>query len=253
MREIESLREEYIRESQLFGKRGILLLLRRRIHLRRSKSRRSDVAALLKEKDEIIIKVMAKDREPEEEKKGLIPKLQVIDLSSECMVCVAPIICKDFIFLCISTLIFTGEENKVDASRGTKQKTATENCCKKHRKATQTRTSSTKRVRYQLPLTVAKEPKLLAEHVQTSDTRTELKVASLEKPMLRRGHQDLQSSYSYASERRCEELITQGPRVYKATLRQIEAMQETTAKKGRSVGKQKRKAAAAERQRTICK
>jgi chromosome segregation ATPase len=48
--------------------------------------------------------------------------------------------------------------------------------------------------------------------------------------MLRRDVEDLQKRYQ-ASERRCEELITQVPESTRPLLRQIEAMQETTARR----------------------
>ncbi|MBA0663780.1 hypothetical protein Goklo_003869 [Gossypium klotzschianum] len=48
--------------------------------------------------------------------------------------------------------------------------------------------------------------------------------------MLRRDIEDLQKRYQ-ASERRCEELITQVPESTRPLLRQIEAMQETTSRR----------------------
>ncbi|BBG93351.1 heat shock protein 60 [Prunus dulcis] len=94
--EVESLREEY-HERVATLERKVYALTKERDTLRREQNKKSDAAALLKEKDEIINQVMAEGeelskkqaaqegqirklraqiREFEEEKKGLITKLQ---------------------------------------------------------------------------------------------------------------------------------------------------------------------------------
>ncbi|XP_022852079.1 golgin candidate 5-like [Olea europaea var. sylvestris] len=96
--EIESLREDYHQRVATL-ERKVYALAKERDALRREQSKKIDAAALLKEKDEIITQVMAEGeelskkqaaqeshmrklraqiRELEEEKKGLLTKLQVI-------------------------------------------------------------------------------------------------------------------------------------------------------------------------------
>uniref|UniRef100_A0A9I9EJG1 Uncharacterized protein n=1 Tax=Cucumis melo TaxID=3656 RepID=A0A9I9EJG1_CUCME len=60
--EIESLREEYHQRVSVLEKK-IYALTKERDSLRREQNRKSDVAALLKEKDEIINQVMAEGEE----------------------------------------------------------------------------------------------------------------------------------------------------------------------------------------------
>ncbi|XP_023512322.1 golgin candidate 5 [Cucurbita pepo subsp. pepo] len=248
--EIESLREEYHQRVSTLEKK-VYSLTKERDTLRREQSRRSDVAALLKEKDEIINQVMAEGeelskkqasqesqirklraqiRELEEEKKGLITKLQV-------------------------------EENKVDSIK--RDKTATEKLLQETIEKHQTELAAQKEY-YTTALTVAKEAEALAEARANSEARTELEsrlreaeeretmlVQTLEElrqtlsrkeqqavfreDMLRRDIEDLQKRYQ-ASERRCEELITQVPESTRPLLRQIEAMQETTARRAEAWG-----------------
>lgn len=243
--EIESLREEYHQRVSTLEKK-VYALTKERDTLRREQSRKSDVAALLKEKDEIINQVMAEGeelskkqasqesqirklraqiRELEEEKKGLLTKLQV-------------------------------EENKVDSIK--RDKTATEKLLQETIEKHQTELAAQKEY-YTTALTAAKEAEALAEARANSEAKTELEsrlreaeeretmlVQTLEElrqtlsrkeqqavfreDMLRRDIEDLQKRYQ-ASERRCEELITQVPESTRPLLRQIEAMQETTARR----------------------
>ncbi|KAL4012926.1 hypothetical protein IC575_025072 [Cucumis melo] len=243
--EIESLREEYHQRVSVLEKK-VYALTKERDSLRREQNRKSDVAALLKEKDEIINQVMAEGeelskkqaaqesqirklraqiRELEEEKKGLITKLQV-------------------------------EENKVDSIK--RDKTATEKLLQETIEKHQTELAAQKEY-YTTALTAAKEAEALAEARANSEAKTELEsrlreaeeretmlVQTLEElrqtlsrkeqqavfreDMLRRDIEDLQKRYQ-ASERRCEELITQVPESTRPLLRQIEAMQETTARR----------------------
>ncbi|KAG7011141.1 Golgin candidate 5, partial [Cucurbita argyrosperma subsp. argyrosperma] len=249
--EIAKLMNENEHLNTVIEELKVYALTKERDTLRREQSRRSDVAALLKEKDEIINQVMAEGeelskkqaaqesqirklraqiRELEEEKKGLITKLQV-------------------------------EENKVDSIK--RDKTATEKLLQETIEKHQTELAAQKEY-YTTALTVAKEAEALAEARANSEARTELEsrlreaeeretmlVQTLEElrqtlsrkeqqavfreDMLRRDIEDLQKRYQ-ASERRCEELITQVPESTRPLLRQIEAMQETTARRAEAWG-----------------
>ncbi|XP_052181341.1 golgin candidate 5 isoform X1 [Diospyros lotus] len=243
--EIESLREEYHQRVAAL-ERKVYALTRERDTLRREQSKKSDAAALLKEKDEIINQVMAEGeelskkqaaqeshirklraqiRELEEEKKGLSTKLQV-------------------------------EENKVESIK--KDKAATEKLLQESIEKHQAELAAQKEF-YTNALNAAKEAEALAEARANNEARTELEsrlreaeeretmlVQTLEElrqtlsrkeqqavfreDMLCRDIEDLQKRYQ-ASERRCEELVTQLPESTRPLLRQIEAMQETTARR----------------------
>ncbi|XP_010254061.1 PREDICTED: golgin candidate 5-like isoform X2 [Nelumbo nucifera] len=243
--EVESLRDEYHQRVAAL-ERKVYALTKERDTLRREQSKKSDAAALLKEKDEIINQVMAEGeelskkqaaqesqirklraqiREFEEEKKGLITKLQV-------------------------------EENKVESVK--RDKAATEKLLQETIEKHQTELASQKEY-YTNALNAAREAEALAEARANNEARTELEsrlreaeereaalVQALEElrktltqkeqqkvfreDMLRRDIEDLQKRYQ-ASERRCEELITQVPESTRPLLRQIEAMQETTARR----------------------
>ncbi|XP_038999818.1 golgin candidate 5-like [Hibiscus syriacus] len=243
--EMESLREEYHQRVSTL-ERKVYALTKERDTLRREQNKKSDAAALLKEKDEIINQVMAEGeelskkqaaqeaqirklraqiRELEEEKKGLTTKLEV-------------------------------EENKVESIR--KDKTATENLLQETIEKHQAELAAQKDF-YTNALYAAKEAEALAEARANNEARTELEsrlseaeereallVQTLEElrqtlsrkeqqavyqeDMFRRDIEDLQKRYQ-ASERRCEELIAQVPESTRPLLRQIEAMQETTARR----------------------
>ncbi|KDP37253.1 hypothetical protein JCGZ_06309 [Jatropha curcas] len=243
--EIESLREEYHQRVATL-ERKVYALTKERDTLRREQNKKSDAAALLKEKDEIISQVMAEGeelskkqaaqestirklraqiRELEEEKKGLMTKLQV-------------------------------EENKVESIK--KDKTATEKLLQETIEKHQAELAGQKEY-YTNALTAAKEAESLAEARANNEARTELEsrlreaqeresmlVQALEElrqtlsrkeqqavfreDMLRRDIEDLEKRYQ-ASERRCEELVTQVPESTRPLLRQIEAMQETMARR----------------------
>ncbi|XP_050232419.1 golgin candidate 5 [Mercurialis annua] len=243
--EVETLREEYHQRVATL-ERKVYALTKERDTLRREQSRKSDAAALLKEKDEIINQVMAEGeelskkqaaqestirklraqiREFEEEKKGLMTKLQV-------------------------------EENKVESIK--KDKTATEKLLQETMEKHQAELATQKEY-YTNALTAAKDAEALAEARANNEARTEIEsrlkeaeeresmlVQALEElrqtlsrkeqqavfreDMLRRDIEDLQKRYQ-ASERRCEELVTQVPESTRPLLRQIEAMQETMARR----------------------
>lgn len=243
--EIETLREEYHQRVATL-ERKVYALTKERDTLRREQNKKSDAAALLKEKDEIINQVMAEGeelskkqaaqeaqirklraqiRELEEEKKGLVTKLQV-------------------------------EENKVDSIK--RDKAATEKLLQETMERHQSELALQKEF-YTNALNAAKEAEALAETRANNEARSELEsrlreaeeresmlVQALEElrqtlstkeqqavhreDMLRREIEDLEKRYQ-ASERRCEELITQVPESTRPLLRQIEAMQETTARR----------------------
>ncbi|KAL0724485.1 hypothetical protein Bca4012_039084 [Brassica carinata] len=248
--EVESLREEYHQRVATL-ERKVYALTKERDTLRREQNKKSDAAALLKEKDEIINQVMAEGeelskkqaaqegqirklraqiREMEEEKKGLITKLQ-------------------------------SEENKVESIK--RDKTATEKLLQETIEKHQAELASQKEY-YSNALAAAKEAQALAEERTNNEARIELEnrlkeageresmlVQALEElrqtlskkeqqavfreDMSRREFEDLQRRYQ-ASERRCEELITQVPESTRPLLRQIEAMQETTARRAEAWG-----------------
>ncbi|KAL5757875.1 hypothetical protein ACOSP7_020486 [Xanthoceras sorbifolium] len=243
--EIETLREEYHQRVSTL-ERKVYALTKERDTLRREQNKKSDAAALLKEKDEIINQVMAEGeelskkqaaqeatmrklraqiRELEEEKKGLSTKLQV-------------------------------EENKVESIK--RDKAATEKLLQETIENHQVELAAQKDY-YTNALTAAKEAEALAEARANNEARTEIEgrlreaeerevmlVQALEElrqtlsrkeqqavfkeDMLRRDIEDLQKRYQ-ASERRCEELITQVPESTRPLLRQIEAIQETTSRR----------------------
>ncbi|KAF5788075.1 putative TATA element modulatory factor 1, TATA binding protein [Helianthus annuus] len=243
--EVESLREEYHQRVSTL-ERKVYALTRERDTLRREQNKKSDAAALLKEKDEIITQVMAEGeelskkqaaqestirklraqiRELEEEKKGLITKLQV-------------------------------EESKVESIK--RDKAATEKLLQETIEKNQAELATQKEY-YTNALSAAKEAEALAEsrandearvelesRIKESEEREALLVQTLEElrqtlsrkeqqavfreDMLRRDIEDLQKRYQ-ASERRCEELVTQVPESTRPLLRQIEAIQETSARK----------------------
>ncbi|KAF8400818.1 hypothetical protein HHK36_014120 [Tetracentron sinense] len=254
--ETESLREEYHQKVAAL-ERKIYALTKERDTLRREQNRKSDATSLLKEKDEIINQVMAEGeelskkqaaqesqirklraqiREFEEEKKGLITKLQV-------------------------------EENKVDSIK--RDKAATEKLLQETIEKHQAELAAQKEY-YTNALSAAKEAEALAEAQANSEARTELESrlreseereatlvqaldelrqtlsrteqqAVFREDMLQRDVEDLQKRYQVqydmsivgfqASERRCEELITQVPESTRPLLRQIEAMQETNTRR----------------------
>ncbi|EPS69979.1 hypothetical protein M569_04783, partial [Genlisea aurea] len=244
--DIESLREEYHYKVSAL-ERKVYALTKERDTLRREQNKKSDATALLKEKDEIITQVMAEGeqlskkqavqetqirklrsqiRELEEEKKGLQTKLQVV------------------------------EENKVESIK--RDKAATEKLLQETVEKHHAELAAQKEY-YSSALNAAKEAEALAEARASTETRTELEsrlrevedresilIQTLEElrqtlsrkeqqavfreDTLRRDIDDLQKRYQ-ASERRCEELITQVPESTRPLLRQIEAIQETASRR----------------------
>lgn len=243
--DIDLLRDEYHqRVSSL--ERKVYALTRERDTLKREQNKRSDAAALLKEKDDIITQVMAEGeglskkqaaqestirklraqiREMEEEKQRISSKLQV-------------------------------EETKAESIK--KDKMSTEKMLQETIEKYQADLAVQKEF-YSNELKIAKEAEALAEMranseaqlelesrlkesgeresmlVQTLDelrqalTRTEQQAVAKEE-MFRRDIDEIQKRYQ-ASELRYNELITQVPDSTRPLLRQIEAMQETVSRR----------------------
>ncbi|KAF6134165.1 hypothetical protein GIB67_013562 [Kingdonia uniflora] len=153
-------------------------------------------------------------------------------------------------------LLMKVEENKVESIK--RDKVATEKFLQETIEKHQIEIT-TQKEHYTNALNAAKEAEALAEARANDEARTELEsllkeagerestlVKTLEElrhtlsrkeqqaaskeDMLHRDIDDLQTRYK-ASERRCEELITQVPESTRPLLRQIEAMQETTARR----------------------
>ncbi|KAF3779259.1 Golgin candidate 5 [Nymphaea thermarum] len=242
--EVDALREEYHQRVATLEKK-VYALTRERDALRREQSRKSDAAALLKEKDEIISQVMAEGeelskkqatqeatirklraqvREFEEEKQRLASRIQV-------------------------------EEAKVESIK--KDKSATERLLQETVERSQTELAAQKEF-YTNALNAAKEAEALAESRANSEAKAELErrlreagereatllqtieelrqtlsrteqQAVFREDILRRDIDDLKKYYQ-ESERRCEELKMQVPESTRPLLRQIEAMKEATGR-----------------------
>eukprot|EP01018_Ginkgo_biloba_P001660 Gb_20198 [translate_table: standard] len=241
--ESDALREEY---QQRLGtlERKVYALTKERDTLRREQSRKSDAAALLKEKDEIIKQVMAEGeelskkqaaqeaqmrklraqiRDLEEEKQRLNSKLQV-------------------------------EEAKVESIK--RDKAATEKALQEAVERSQVELAAQKEF-YTNALNEAKEAEALAEARANSEAKTELErrlreAADREAALVQaleelretisitereaasredklRGEIDELQKRSQATELRYEELVMRVPESTRPLLRQIEAMQETSA------------------------
>ncbi|KVH92941.1 hypothetical protein Ccrd_004978 [Cynara cardunculus var. scolymus] len=237
--EIAKLMNENEQLKSVLEDQKVYALTRERDTLRREQNKKSDAAALLKEKDEIITQVMAEGeelskkqaaqesqirklraqiREFEEEKKGLIMKLQV-------------------------------EENKVETIK--RDKVATEKLLQETIEKNQAELATQKEF-YTNALSAAKEAEALAEARANDEARSELesrlKEAAEREAMLVQTLEELRQTLSrseqQASERRCEELITQVPESTRPLLRQIEAIQEAEAK---AAGSEERERSVSER------
>ncbi|KAF2605813.1 hypothetical protein F2Q68_00045270, partial [Brassica cretica] len=215
--EVESLREEYHQRVATL-ERKVYALTKERDTLRREHNKKSDAAALLKEKDEIINQVMAEGEELS--KKQAAQEGQIRKLRAQ------------------------SEENKVESIK--RDKTATEKLLQETIEKHQAELASQKEY-YSNALAAAKEAQALAEERTNNEARIELEnrlkeageresmLVVFREDMFRRELEDLQRRYQ-ASERRCEELITQVPESTRPLLRQIEAMQETTARRAEAWG-----------------
>ncbi|XP_030491769.2 golgin candidate 5 [Cannabis sativa] len=243
--EVETLREEYHQRVAAL-ERKVYALTKERDTLRREQNRKSDAAALLKEKDEIITQVMAEGEELSKKQaaqEGQIRKLraQIRELEEEKKVFITKL---------------QVEENKVESIK--RDKTATEKLLQETIERHQSELTLQKEY-YTNALNAAKEAEALAEARANNEARSELESrlreaeeresmlvqaldelrqtlsrneqqAVFREDMLRRDIEDLQKRYQ-ESERRCEELITQVPDSTRPLLRQIEAMQDTNARR----------------------
>lgn len=243
--EIESLREEYHQKVSAL-ERKVYALTKERDTLRREHNKKNDAAALLKEKDEIITQVMAEGeqlskkqaaqeaqmrklraqiRELEEEKKGLHTRLEVEENKVESI--------KRDKAATEKLLHETVEKHQAELATQKEYYTNALNAAKEAEALSEARANNEARTLLESRLreTEDREAMLVQalEELRQTLTRTEQQ-AVFKEDMLRREIEDLQKRYQ-ASERRCEELITQVPESTRPLLRQIEAMQETNARK----------------------
>ncbi|CAN4098344.1 unnamed protein product [Withania somnifera] len=241
----ESLREEYHQKVAAL-ERKVYALTRERDTLRREQNKKSDAAALLKEKDEIITQVMAEGeqlskkqaaqeaqmrklraqiRELEEEKKALHTRLEVEENKVES-------IKKDKVAT-EKLLHETVEKHQAELATQKEYYTNALNAAREAEALAEARANNEARTQLEGRLREAEDREAMLvqalEELRQTLTRTEQQVVFRE-DMLRRDIEDLQKRYQ-ASERRCEELITQVPESTRPLLRQIEAMQETNARK----------------------
>ncbi|CAL9752002.1 unnamed protein product [Musa acuminata subsp. burmannicoides] len=243
--EIDSLREEYHQKVSSL-ERKVYALTRERDTLRREQSKKNDAAALLKEKDEIISQVMAEGeelskkqaaqeatirklraqiRELEEEKQRLNSKLQVEETKVESI--------KRDKAATEKLLQETIERNQSELAAQKEFYTNALNAAKEAEALAEARANNEARVELESRLKEAGEREAMLvqtlEELRQSLTRTEQQAVFREE-MLRRDIDDLQKRYQ-ASELRYTELITQVPESTRPLLRQIEAMQETSARR----------------------
>ncbi|PWA61837.1 TATA element modulatory factor 1 TATA binding protein [Artemisia annua] len=243
--EVESIREEYHQKVSTL-ERKVYALTRERDTLRREQNKKSDAAALLKEKDEIITQVMAEGeelskkqaaqeskirklraqiREFEEEKKGLETKLQVEESKVESL--------KTDKAATEKLLQETIEKNQAELAAQKEFYTNALTAAKEAEAEAESRANDEARIELEGRLKEATEREAMLiqtlEELRQTLSRKEQQ-AVFKEDMLRRDIEDLQKRYQ-ASERRCEELVTQVPESTRPLLRQIEAIQETTARK----------------------
>nr|XP_043617574.1 golgin candidate 5-like [Erigeron canadensis] len=239
--EIECLREEYHQKISTL-ERKVYNVTRERDTLRREQNKRSDAAALLKQKDEIITQVMAEGealskkqaiqestirklraqvKEFEEEKKGLKSKLQIEENKVESL--------KRDKAANEKLIQETIEKNQAELA---KQKEYCMNALEEKALA-KAQANDEARAELESHLREAKERETMLvqnlEELRQTLSKKEQQAFSKE-DMLRKDMHDLQKRYQ-ESERRCEELVMQVPESTRPLLRQIETMQGTTARK----------------------
>ncbi|XP_074574254.1 golgin candidate 5-like [Curcuma longa] len=243
--ELDALRDEYHQKVSSL-ERKVYALTRERDTLRREQSKKNDAAALLKEKDEIISQVMAEGeelskkqaaqeatmrklraqiRELEEEKQRLNSKLQVEETKVESM--------KRDKAATEKLLQETIERNQAELAAQKEFYTNALNAAKEAEALAEARVNSEAKAELESRLKEASEREAMLiqtlEELRQSLTRTEQQAAFREE-MLRRDMDDLQKRY-HDSELRYTEMITQVPESTRPLLRQIEAMQETAARR----------------------
>ncbi|XP_042389461.1 golgin candidate 5-like [Zingiber officinale] len=243
--ELDTLRDEYHQKVSAL-ERKVYSLTRERDTLRREQNKKNDAAALLKEKDEIISQVMAEGeelskkqaaqeatmrklraqiREFEEEKQRLNSKLQVEETKVESM--------KRDKAATEKLLQETIERNQAELAAQKEFYTNALNAAKEAEALAEARANNEAKVELESRLKEASEREAMLiqtlEELRQSLTRTEQQAAFREE-MLRRDMDDLQRRY-HDSELRYTEMITQVPESTRPLLRQIEAMQETAARR----------------------
>ncbi|KAJ0971803.1 hypothetical protein J5N97_019762 [Dioscorea zingiberensis] len=243
--EIDALRDEYHQRVSSLEKK-VYALTRERDALKREQSKKSDTAVLLKEKDEIINQVMAEGeelskkqavqestirklraqvRELEEEKQRLSSKIQVEETKVESI--------KRDKAATEKLLQETIEKNQVELSAQKEFYTNALNAAKEAEALAEARANNEARIELERRLREADERESMLvqslEELRQTLSRTEQQ-AVFREDMLRRDLDDLQKRYQ-ASELRYNELVTQVPESTRPLLRQIEAMQETAARR----------------------
>ncbi|XP_076894192.1 golgin candidate 5-like [Bidens hawaiensis] len=243
--DIESLQEEYHQRVSAL-ERKVYALKRERETLRREQNKRSDSTALLKEKDEIITQVMAEGeelskkqavqestirklraqiKEFEEEKKGLINKLQIEENRVESL--------KKENTATEKLLQETIDKNKTEIAAQKEHFMNILNAAKEETSLAEARGNNEARTALESRLREAKEREVMLvqtlEELRTTLSRKEQQAVYRE-DVLRKDIDDLQKRYQ-ESERRSEELVMQVPESTRPLLRQMEAMQEATTRK----------------------
>ncbi|KAJ4768839.1 golgin putative 5 [Rhynchospora pubera] len=243
--EVDSLKEEYHQRVASL-ERKVYALTKERDTLRREQNKKSDAAALLKEKDEIINQVMAEGeelskkqaaqeatirklraqiREFEEEKQRLNSKLQVEEAKVESI--------KRDKATTEKLLQETIEKNQAELAAQKEFYANALNAAKEAEAVAEARANSEAKVELETRLREASEKEAILvqtiEELRHTLTRKEQEAAFKEE-MFKRDLDDLQKRYQ-ASELRYNELVTQVPESTRPLLRQIEAMQETAARR----------------------
>ncbi|XP_078167880.1 golgin Putative 5 isoform X2 [Carex rostrata] len=243
--EVDSLKEEYHQRVASL-ERKIYALTKERDTLRREQNKKSDAAALLKEKDEIINQVMAEGeelskkqaaqeatirklraqiREFEEEKQRLNSKLQVEEAKVESI--------KRDKAATEKLLQETIEKNQAELAAQKEFYANALSAAKEAEAVAEARANSEAKVELETRIREASEKEAMLvqtiEELRHTLTRKEQEVAFKEE-MFKRDLDDLQKRYQ-ASELRYNELVTQVPESTRPLLRQIEAMQETAARR----------------------
>ncbi|WVZ99577.1 hypothetical protein U9M48_044848 [Paspalum notatum var. saurae] len=218
--EMDALKDEYHQRVATL-ERKVYALTKERDTLRREQNKKSDAAALLKEKDEIINQI----RELEEEKQRLNSKIQVEETKVESI--------KRDKAATEKLLQETIERNQTELAAQKEFYTNALNAAKEAEALAEARVNSEAKVELESLLREAgeKENMLIKtiEELRHSLTRQEQEAAFREE-RIKRDYDDLQKRYQ-ASELRYNELVTQVPESTRPLLRQIEAMQETAARR----------------------
>ncbi|RLN27580.1 golgin candidate 5 [Panicum miliaceum] len=218
--ELDALKDEYHQRVATL-ERKVYALTKERDTLRREQNKKSDAAALLKEKDEIINQI----RELEEEKQRLNSKIQVEETKVESI--------KRDKAATEKLLQETIERNQTELAAQKEFYTNALNAAKEAEALAEARVNSEAKVELESLLREAgeKENMLIKtiEELRHSLTRQEQEAAFREE-RIKRDYDDLQKRYQ-ASELRYNELVTQVPESTRPLLRQIEAMQETAARR----------------------